>query len=143
MLQYQRARQLCSVFFIGLMFATFAIGGCNRNSGPERVVVSGTITYKGNPIPDGQIRFVPDEKSHVPINAANIVDGQYKADLHGGVPVGTFKVEVKAFVKAPSPPEPMWTPKNYLPKRYGADSQLQITVDPGSRKIVKNFDLTD
>ena len=31
----------------------------------------------------------------------------------------------------------------YLPKSHNVDSQLQITVEPGSRNITKNFDLTD
>ena len=123
--------------------------GCGRDRGPERVVVSGTITYQGNPISVGMIRFMPTATSPVPMAGAPIKDGAYKVDGHGGVPVGTYKIEIEGYRMDPKhvpsdAPMARGTPRTqYLPKRYNVESQLQITIEPGSPEITKNFDLTD
>ena len=44
---------------MGSVLATTAFFGCRANQGPERVVVAGTVTYRGEPIKRGVIRFVP------------------------------------------------------------------------------------
>ena len=33
--------------------------------------------------------------------------------------------------------------EQYIPQKYNANTQLEITIPPGIRSIVKNFDLTD
>lgn len=141
MLQHQQAKQWCRVLCAGLIFAPFFLGGCGGDRGPERVVASGTVTYLGKPIPFGRIRFVPVAGSDLPCTAATIVDGFYKCSLHGGVPVGTHNVQIEAYTKGPDSSGPLWKPQNYLPKRHGADSQLQITIEPDSREVTKNFGL--
>jgi hypothetical protein len=130
-----------------VIIAGLAIGaglaGCRGGRGPERVIVSGTITHNGKPIPEGEIRFVPAPPAAVPVAIAQIVDGQYRVDHHGGVPVGTHKVEIQAF-HMPSKPVPLGpAPQNYLPKRFNTDSQLKMTIESGSREITKDFALTD
>jgi hypothetical protein len=127
--------------------------GCHRDQGPERIIVLGTITYKGKPIPDGTIRFAPVATSAVPMAGGDVKDGRYKIDSRGGVPVGTHKIEIEAFRVAtegmkpgvaPPPVMSRGVPRvQYLPKRYNVDSQLQITIESGSKEITKSFDLTD
>jgi hypothetical protein len=144
MFQHPRTTRVHRAFCAGLAFAVFFIGGCGGDRGPERVAVSGTITHKGQPIANGRIRFVPDADSHVPPTTASIVNGQYRADLRGGVPVGRHKVEIEAYRRLPdAAPDPLWVPDNYLPRRHGVDSQVWITIESGSREITKDFDLTD
>jgi hypothetical protein len=127
--------------------------GCGGGRGPERVPVSGTVTYNGKPI-SGTIRFLPTAATAAPMAAANVMDGNYRVDLRGGVPVGTHKVVIEAY-RVPSnaatqdvAPLPTGGARGvpgaqYLPRRYNADSTLQITIPPGSPAITKNFDLTD
>jgi hypothetical protein len=124
------------------------LSGCGGNSGPERVVVTGTVTYNGKPIPDGAILFAPT--TSLPTTAAIVLDGRYKADGLGGVPVGTHKVQFEAFRTDPLPGRSPARLRfgdtvrtQYLPNKFNVDSQLQITIPPGSRQITKNFDLTD
>jgi hypothetical protein len=144
------------VFCFGCALTAPFFSGCGGgNRGPERVAVSGTVTYHGKPIPDGTIRFVPLPAFPVPATSALIVDGKYKADGNGSVPVGTHKIEIEAYRKTKgASPLPAGKPlpprysgdslrEQYLPKRYNADSQLQITIEPGSREVTKDFDLTD
>ncbi len=130
--------------------------GCGGDRGPERVVVSGAVTYNGEPIPEGTIRFVPDATSSVPTTTALIVDGKYSADGKGGVSVGTYKIQIEAFRKVPLNPNlskralSMVNPtfkdggrQQYIPKRYNVYSQLEITIPAGSGEITENIDLTD
>ena len=108
--------------------------------------MSGTVTYNGKPIPAGDIRFVPVATSAVPMAGAEIKDGQYRVDGRGGVPVGTHKIEIDAYRadatgrKGNAPPPMMARGVQrfqYLPKRYNFDSQMKITIEPGSREITK------
>jgi hypothetical protein len=131
---------------------TVFLSGC-RKEGPERVILAGTVTYQGKPVTEGTILFTPAATSQVPSAGASIVDGNYKVDVHGGVPVGTHRISIQAyrsvpFTLPPGQPEPRnysqgRLRQQYLPKIYNATSQLVITIEPGSGAIAKNFDLTD
>lgn len=130
-------------------FAMAFFGGCGWGSGPERVVVSGTVTYNGKPIPEGLIRFAPIQESSVPVGGATITEGEYRADARGGVPVGTHKVQIQAN-RLVNPGKPVNPDEElhpglyqYIPEKYNAKTQLEITVPPGSRPITKNFELVD
>lgn len=134
----------------GLM--AILLAGCGGRNGPERVVVSGVVTYNGKPIPEGAIRFVPSQDSPVPTSGASILNGRYMVDGKGGVPVGAHRIQIEAFrmVPAParpglqgSPHRPTEVPQQYLPDRYNAKTQLEITIPSGSRAVTKDFDLTD
>ena len=69
-------------------FAWFLAGlvaiaaGCGP-SGPERVKVSGTVTFQGSPLKNGTIVFVPAEGTKAPPSGANIENGRYMADRQG------------------------------------------------------------
>ena len=137
---------------ISVAISAVFLGGCGGDRGPERVVVSGTVTYNGKPVPSGDIRFVPIDKSAVPMAGAEIKDGKYSADGHGGVPVGTHRIEIDAYREDPTgkkgnAPPPMMArgaPRHkYIPKRYNVDSQLQMTIESGGKPITKDFELTD
>lgn len=134
-----------------LTIATFA--GCGGvDDEPERVVVFGKVTYDGNPVEVGEIRFVPAEGTSAPSSGAQIEKGLYRVEHKGGVPVGTFQVRISAY-KAPGSGEggdipgapsgdPMAAREQYLPEKYtGADSDLTLTVESGSGEIEKDFAL--
>jgi len=134
---------LCLVVF-SLIAATC---GCRKNQGPERIVVFGSVTYKGKPVINGLIRFVPDPSLGLPVAVASIVNGKYRVDSHGGVPAGTHSVQIEGYE----------TPENtttfdpmsgglalgppYIPDKYNKQTILKFTVPSGSGPIEKNFDL--
>jgi hypothetical protein len=81
---------------------------------------------------------------------AYIVDGKYQADSRGGVPVGRVSVQIEGYRQLPNgagadtgsvsqPPQLV----QYIPEKYNARSELQLTIEPGSGPITKNFDLAD
>jgi hypothetical protein len=142
-------RRPIGVFVILGLFAACTTG-CNRDNGPERVIVSGAVTYQGKPIAEGRIRLTPLADCPVPASGGTISDGMYKIDGHGGVPVGTHKVQIEAYHKVAVKPGQLAPPmsrgvvgQQYLPKKYNTDSQIELKVEPGSRAIVKDFALTD
>ena len=49
-------------YALALAIAAALFSGCS-DKGPERVIVSGTVTYKGKPVSDGTILFTPRSTS--------------------------------------------------------------------------------
>jgi hypothetical protein len=84
-----------------LVLATAAslLIGCSE-SGPPRYDVSGTVTYKGQPVPVGSIIFQPDPagNNEGPYGSATIKDGKFDT-RNGGEPTtgGSQIVLVEAF----------------------------------------------
>ncbi len=126
-----------------------ALAGCGSGSGPDRIPVSGTVSYRGQPVAQGEIRFQPAEGTKTSPSGATIKDGQYKVTARGGVPTGKFRVVITAFRPDPRPV----TQKHmggiaggkpllqYLPPKYNDKSELEITIAPDKNEIVENFDL--
>ena len=138
--------------FIMVLAAVF---GCGHHGGPERVVVSGTVTYQGQPVKEGQIRFYPTKGTQAPMSGGDIIDGKYVVEAQGGVPVGTHEIRIAAFRPDPryreyekslrpdasaleKPPK-----QQYLPEKYNTKTKLEITIPPGSSGNAKDFQLTD
>jgi hypothetical protein len=135
--------------------AAIAFGGCSKGKA-DRAVVHGSARFAGEPVQAGTIRFVPVDGTATPPAAAQITNGVFRVEARGGVPIGTYKLEIEAF--RPLPPgkkdlELEATKKNhpklefqepreqYIPPRYNAQSELKITIAPGSGDVEHNIDL--
>ena len=122
--------------------------GCSKHDGPQRAIVFGTVSYHGTPIATGEIRFTPTRETVGPITLASIVDGRYRADANGGVPVGIHKVQIYGYVDNPAArPELKGTPmerppQQFLPPKYNDKTELELTVESGSPTVAKDFELT-
>ena len=120
--------------------------GCSGDDGPPRVGVRGTVTYRGQPLPSGDIRFVPLPGTDTPQAGARIVDGRY-AVAGGGVPVGEFRVEILGYRRSDGSAGPVDLNDaeaafdQFLPANYNTASELRLTIVPGSKDIEKNFEL--
>lgn len=123
------------------------LAGCGKAS--DRVLVSGKVTYLGEPVANGEIRFDAIGGTTQPAGAS-IRDGQYQAVGKGGVPVGKHRVSITAFrpnANAPAAPSgagPMGgggVPIQYLPAKYNTNSELTVTLEPGETKKTLDFDL--
>ena len=133
-----------------LAVAVLVITACGKGR-LERVPVSGTVSYDGQPVAQGTIRFAPLSGQKVPLSAAQIKDGKYTADSKGGVAVGEYRVEIDAYHKGkptnPSRPLPPGVERGstgwvqYIPPKYGTESELTFTVESGVADIAKDFDL--
>ena len=136
-----------SAWHIGMLMLIVTATGCGYRSKLERVHVSGKASYAGKPIEIGQIRFVPIESTRTPITVENIRDGAYETETSGGVPVGTYRVEIKMFDSEEyrnSPRVPgTAAPKQLLPDKYNRESELTMTIDSGSGSIEHDFVLEE
>ena len=115
--------------------------GCG--DGIERVPVSGKVTYLGQPVTDGQIRFIPAPGTEMPLTIEKIKDGRYETKVNGGVPVGTYQVAIRAY--NPGDPEPTGpgqpARRQLLPAKYNTRSELSITIESGEGTKSKDFEL--
>ena len=73
--------------FAGVLLLCFALIGC-AEPGPDRVHVSGNVTWKGQKVAAGFVTFSPDVRqgNSGPQGMAKIVDGRYDTRVNGGRP---------------------------------------------------------
>lgn len=138
-------RWLFAIVLAGLFTA------CNKS--PDRVVVAGNVTYNGKPIEQGQIRFFPDAATSAPMTGAPIIAGRYLADAKGGVPIGSYRVEITGFadpaVSAGRGAAPIAVAaaaaakKQFLPARFNTQSTLTLSVPSSGNAIAQDYLLTD
>ena len=135
------------------VFSLIGVGGCGGSGHPNMVKVNGTVTYGGQPLEKGQIRFVPIEETKGPASGADIVNGQYTVTNRGGVPFGKHRVEIRAYrVDEDAAPvgefDPGYKPgekplEQYLPARYNQQSEFSEVVPEGAKQHEANFDLEE
>jgi hypothetical protein len=140
-----------SLFF--WLLAMTLLGGCAQRERLERAVISGTVTYQGQLVKEGEIRFRPLPGTDAPVCRADIFDNKYSITGRGGVPVGKYKVEIIGFrlkKGAPAghvmnlgvPGGDPWA-EQYLPEKFNSKTELEFAIPPGAGKITKDFELQD
>ncbi len=133
------SRPIMIAAILALLPLLFACG-----DGMDRVKMSGKVTYGGQPVVDGMIRFAPKPGTERPLTVEPIKDGQYNTNTSGGVPSGSYKIDIRAF--HPDDPVPMGpgapARRQLLPPKYNNQTELEITLKPGQGKLEKDFLLT-
>jgi hypothetical protein len=75
----------------GALFVALVAGGCGS---PDFVKVTGRVTYKGQPVPSTQLRFVPDNGER-PSTGLTDDDGHFTvrySKRQAGTPPGSYTV---------------------------------------------------
>jgi hypothetical protein len=83
-----------------LLVALVTASGCDRVAeGPQRFVVEGTVTFRGEPVPMGRILFEPDSAAgnRGPVGMADIKAGRYSTGLRFGAVGGPHFVRIEGF----------------------------------------------
>lgn len=130
--------------FPGMIIGLVLLSGCG-SSGPQTVDVSGTVTWKGEPVDGGHIRFIPVASTSGPVTGSHIVKGRYEASGTSAVAVGSYRVEITWLREATLPPgaDDAATPVNaVIPARYNTQSELTLEVPAGSGSLTHDFTLT-
>ncbi len=78
-------------FVLACIAAVWCAGCGNR---PK--IVQGTISVAGETPDSGEVQFVPIEETKGPVNAGPIIAGKYEIKGRGGVPPGTYRVQIVA-----------------------------------------------
>ena len=135
----------CNLFVCKLAAAILllTIAGCGSDDGLQRVRVHGTVSYQGDPVMDGQIRFCPESGTEGPISIVKIVEGNYTHEVNGGVPAGKHRIRVQAWDHTLPMPEGPTAPERpqLLPAKYNKDSDIVFDLEYQSGWLEKDFDL--
>ena len=140
------SRTASSLLLLGGLTVAAAMG-CGKPAGLDKVVVSGQVTLDGEPISNGEIRFIPTAGTVGPISGGPIKDGVYTAKGKGGVPLGTHQVEIRAYRasaksqgQAGAGSGEGGAAEQYLDKRYNDQTTLTATI--GADTEAQDFQLT-
>ncbi|QDV57966.1 hypothetical protein Mal33_39820 [Rosistilla oblonga] len=120
-------------------------GGCSSESGPERRVVTGRVTFQGEVVPSGEIRIAPEGDG--PVSAAQISNGVFEIAQRGGVVIGPAKVMIVAVPSAAGVSQDELDrggaqPKTMaIPAKYNEDSVLSAEIEAGEGAQTIDFDL--
>ncbi len=111
---------------LAVLSASVLAIGC----GDGRQPVQGTVTFDGQPVPDGTISFVPIDPALGP-DAGRIENGRF----HLVAKPGPKRVEIRASrpVQSPDPrdPDAANLREDYIPRRYNAETELTAEVTAG------------
>jgi hypothetical protein len=121
------------------------LAGCGDNR-PRTAVVRGTVTYKGKPVPNGTVNFIPAEGPAATGDIAR--DGSYSLTTFrkgDGAILGTHKVVVVAMqdqsgvaVEASTP-----LPPPIVPMKYTSLSTTDLQADVKDQENTINLVLED
>ena len=117
--------------------------GCNGDP-HQRQAVSGTVTFKGQPLKTGSIEFSPSDGQATGVSVT-ITNGEYKLEKNQGLSPGNYKVKINAPDKdnldVRGPQEDRGSPpKEKIPPRYNERTTLGAVVKKGEPNVFP-FDL--
>jgi hypothetical protein len=113
---------------------------------PDTVPVTGVVTYKGEPLADAQVSFIPAKGK--PASATTGADGRFQLttfEPNDGAIVGEHTVTIaKTAPAADKKDDPYAEHKSVIPEKYGnlKESGLKETVTADGPNDFK-FELTD
>lgn len=131
------------------------LAGCGGE--PGLVKVTGRVTYKGKPVPKGQVYFTP-EKGGRAADGALDADGNYRLgtfDLGDGAYAGAYQVSVVARGEDKAPPtgkkarvvmeeDMQGTGEPLVPRKFLSPETSQLKAEVSADKSNHfEFDLTD
>ena len=124
--------------------------GCGRQSGLQKVIVSGRISHSGSPVENGQIYFYPTKGTKGPVSGAPIKNGSYRAVAKGGVPVGVHLVKIEGYRSRRAADDTDMlsgagggAPVQYIPPKYNRTTQLEVTIPGDQREYTRDFQLAE
>jgi hypothetical protein len=116
--------------FSGALLA-LALIGCS--SQPKLYKVTGTVTWKGAPIENGQLNVLADDAQTAPATS-KIVNGKFELRTTAGVKrVEVFNQKEKGFDKAMGA-NAMF---NDVPKEYNFETKLRFEVKPSDDNVLE------
>jgi hypothetical protein len=137
-------RCLLAIVTTGWLLTAF---GCGETNPLGRRAVSGTVSFQGQPLDYGAIRFEPTGGEHPVEGGAVITQGKYQIAEEQGLPPGSYKVWIMAPEQgqaAPVEEAPGETPqsrsRDRIPPQYNVQTTLVAEV-PATGKAEFNFDL--
>lgn len=136
--------RLC-VLLIMIIAASFLTGCGGIDDAPDRRIVEGKVLFQDQPVKKGIIRFIPQPSG--PVASARIIDGSYRVENKGGVPLGNNRIEITSsvvstgLVEAEVMPDNNAEPVVMIPPKYNEKSNLTAVVESGDGVLDLDFTL--
>lgn len=155
-----RMAKLTSCFAIGAVLFLQGCGG-PEDTRPARNVVSGVVTYKGEPVEEAIVVFRPSEAGGQTANGRTDSEGVFTMGTFegsDGVVAGDYTVMISKMESTGSSnalpeddpnydpnPKPEPPPKNLLPEKYASadTSGLTVSITEGKDTTDLKFELAD
>lgn len=134
------------------LLVAVAAAGCGR-SGPQTIPISGRVTYKGQPLTQGEVRYVPDDPGARQARGTLDSSGKFRLTtfaLNDGAMPGGYRIAIISLEphagepgrdesQAAAPPRAIPARKSRIPQRYASADTSGLTdkVDdnhPGYRE---------
>jgi hypothetical protein len=131
--------------------ASFCLtAGCGSSS-QGLALVKGKVTYKGKPVPNGTINFLPTNGNKPSASGEIQSDGSYSLKTFvsnrpsDGAVVGQHKVVIVAMVDMASrlPEERIPLPPPIVPVKYTSPATSDLTAEVENKENMIDFDLKD
>jgi hypothetical protein len=119
--------------YLPAALAAAVLTGCGTADPRSRSFeVSGTVTYNGRPLPDGDVTLISDDPT-LAADGGKITAGRFRFLASAG----RKRVEVRASREIPIPPGVVRDPRyeDYVPAKYNERSELSLEVVPGGRNV--------
>jgi predicted small lipoprotein YifL len=121
---------------LSLAVVCLALAGCGRSyEGPQRLPLSGKVTYDGEAVDAGTISFLP-QSGEQRVSGGQIESGAYSVPEEQGANAGKYRVEIhwhkktgKQFRDADLDMM-LDERKEGLPPRFHRESELTVEVSP-------------
>ena len=124
------------------------VAGCDKDAGPETVVVTGTVTYQGNPVELGRITFQPQDPDGARPAVGQIkAGGTYALSTYAagdGVKPGNYTVLIESYRGGPTPEDPRGQKEWLIPAKYSSAESSDLTAsipENASGAVELNFDV--
>jgi hypothetical protein len=135
---------------LAVLVCAVVAGGCGSH-GPTATPVSGTVTYKGQPLTSGTVMFSPSEKGTGRVAKAEIGnDGTFTASTlrpGDGVIPGSYAISVTSTIKGTEPiKRDLGTGiggKSAIPQRYADPKTSGLTETIGNSRKELTLELKD
>jgi hypothetical protein len=120
-----------------------SLSGCGGSG--NQYEISGSVKFRGQPLPDGMIRFIPASGEGTQSGAV-ITGGKYVVPKSHGLAPGSYKVQIYQGATNQEAAEDAGMPDSGrpdpIPAKYNEQTTLAVEVKPGG-PYTFDFDLSD
>ena len=122
-----------AITIMSVVMSGFVAGCADDPEGFESV--SGQITFKGQPLEQGMIQFIPLAAGQPTFSGAVIDDGAYIVPADGGLAAGSYEVRISSGAAGTAAADPLpgvpGTPlKERIPPDYNSKTKQRVEVSP-------------
>jgi hypothetical protein len=126
-----------------LLLLAVTVAGCNRT--PPRLTIQGSVSYRGQPVPSGRVRFLTPDKQHTwmadlksdgTFVITDVAPGEVKVAIQDDPRAPKGKTAKPAAELAPGE-SPGHGPSVVIPEKYKDvdTSELKYDITPSTRDL--------